>query len=115
MENPGVEITSVDLSDNQIKITYANDAIEILPTNHDTYQKFHETWLVPNPPFITDRFKIEMKDITLCTINHKQSCEDCLDKFFSPSNEAKVKDFLTYMRKRSDILPAERAKWTPKK
>lgn len=115
MENKGIEISSIDLSNNEIKISYQNNAIETLPNNHSTYQLFYDSWIVSNPPFITDRFKIQIKDITMCCINHKQSCEDCLDNFFKPGNEKTVKEFLTYMRKRSEIIPLERVKWTTQK
>lgn len=114
MENPGIEISSVDLSNEQIKITYENNAIEILPVNHDTFHLMYNTWIVPNPPFISDRYKIQMKDLSLCCIANKEDCKSNLHKFFVPSNEKNVKEFLTYMRKRADILPAERSKWTKK-
>lgn len=114
MENPGIEISSVDLSNGNITVTYANGAKEILPNNQDTRDKMNDTWLKPNPPFISDKFKVEMKNISLsCTFGNDKSGV-AVEEFFSPSNEENVLKFLTYMRKRDDILPQQRAKWVKK-
>lgn len=114
MENPGVEISSVDLSDGNISVTYANGAQEILPNSKETRHAMHEKWIRPNPPFISDKFKVEMKNLSLSCINGDEKCCCAAHDFFSSPNEEKVKQFLTYMRKRDDILPAQRAKWTKK-
>lgn len=114
MENPGIEISSVDLSNGNITIKYANGASEILPNSHETHHKMHETWIKPNPPFISDKFKVEMKNLTLSCVNGDQKCCRATNDFFSSPNEEKVKSFLTYMRQRDSILPEQRAKWTKK-
>lgn len=114
MENPGVEISSVDLSNENITVTYANNAIEVLPNTHESHQKMNETWIKTNPPFISDRFKVEMKNISLSCISGNKKCCCDIEKFFSSPNEDKVKQFFTYMRKRDSILPEQRSKWTKK-
>ena len=114
MENPGVEISSVDLSNGNITVTYANGATEILPNTQQTRHTMHETWIRTNPPFISDKFKLEMKNLALSCVNGGEKCCRAAEEFFSPPNEEKVKQFLTYMRKRDDILPLQRAQWTKK-
>jgi len=114
MENPGIEISSVDLSNGNITVTYANGATEVLPNSHETRHKMHETWIKPNPPFISDKFKIEMKNLALGCVNGNEKCCCAAEDFFSPPNEEKVKQFFTYMRQRDAILPEQRAKWTKK-
>jgi hypothetical protein len=111
MENIGVEITSVVLENEKIVLKYANDAIETLPVNEDTFKLFREKWIIPNPPFISDRFKSQMKDIVHTCVHCNEKCCNNLKAFFRSPNEAEVLKFFTYMRKRDEILPAERAKW----
>jgi len=112
MENEGIDIASVELSGDNIKVIYVNDATEILANNRDTYKAFHDKWLVSNPPFISDKFKVQMRDITLATINNNASCIASLSNYFKSPNEATVKSFLTYMRKRESTLPPQKAQWT---
>jgi hypothetical protein len=114
MENPGIEISSVDLSNGNITVTYANGAIETLPNNKQTHHAMHEHWIRPNPPFISDKFKVEMRNLSLSCINGDQKCCCASEDFFSPPNEANVMKFLTYMRKRDSIIPQERTKWVKK-
>jgi len=112
MENEGVEIQSVELASGNIVVKYVDGATESYPNTLETYKLFHDKWLVKNPPFISDIYKTQMRDIILSTINKNQRSIESLNKFFSPPNEETVKKFLTYMRKRDDILPAKRATWT---
>lgn len=114
MENPGIEISTVDLSNGNITVTYANGAIEVLPNTEQTRRDMHEHWIRQNPPFISDKFKIEMRNLALSCINGDEKCCCAAESFFSPPNEDKVMKFFTYMRKRESILPEERAKWTKK-
>lgn len=111
MDNLGVEITSVQLPSGSIVVKYANGATETLPNTCATYEMMHEKWIIPLPPFITDKYKIQMRDITLCCINDNHKCECANMDFFSSPNEEKVMKFLNYMRNRHLTLPAEKAKW----
>lgn len=113
MEQPGIEIQSVELSDN-IVIKYANDTIETLPKNIDTWKAFHTFWLKDNPPFISDLHKITMRNIILASINNNQQSMEELQRYFSSPNEDQVTKFFIYMRKREEILPAKKAIWTTK-
>ena len=113
MENAGVEIQTVELTSGNIVVKYVNGATESLPNTLDTYKSFHDKWLVNNPPFISDIYKTQMRDIILSSINDNQRCIASLKAFFESPNEESVKKFLTYMRNRDTILPAKRAAWTP--
>ena len=112
MDNIGVEITSIQLPSGSIVVKYANGKTETLPNTCETFHRMHNTWLVPLPPFISDKFKTEMRDITLCTINNNEKCECCIKTFFSSPNEEKVMRFFKYMRNRPDIIPVDKSKWT---
>lgn len=114
MENDGVEIESVLFEPENMIINYVNGANESLAINLDTYKAFHQKWLVPNPPFISDSHKIQMRNIILASINNNPKCIAELNKFFSPANQDTVKRFLTYMRSRDATLPAKKAIWTVK-
>ena len=61
-----------------------------------------------------DKFKLEMKNLTLACVNGDSKCCCAAETFFSSPNEEKVKTFFTYMRQRESILPEQRAKWTKK-
>lgn len=114
MEHAGIDISSVDLSNQTITVTYANGAKESLANNQESHHKMYKVWLKPNPVFISDKFKVEMKNISLSCVNGNEKC--CCDtkSFFSPPNEEKVKQFFTYMRQRDTVLPDQRSKWTKK-
>lgn len=111
MENIGTELQSVQLSGENIVITYVNGAVETLPNNVETYKLFYNKWLLSNPPFISDLYKVQMRNITLASINNNQKCIADLTKYFQSPNEAVVQKFFTYMRKRDIILPAKKAQW----
>jgi hypothetical protein len=110
MDNPGVEIRNIELANESIIITYENDAVETLSNNVDTYKAFYETWLKENPPFISDTHKLIMRNIILASINNDEKCINELREMFSASPEI-VRKFLTYMRRRLDILPEKKAAW----
>ena len=112
MENDGVEIQSVQFASGNVVINYVNGANETLPVGIDTYKAFHEKWIVPNPPFISDSYKIQMRNIVLASINNNTKCIADLNKFFDTPNEETVKKFFTYMRNRTATLPAKKAAWT---
>jgi len=111
MDNTGVDIQSVVL-DNDIVINYVNGASETYPKNVTTYKLFHDKWLVPLPPFISDKFKVQMRNITLATINNSDKSIQELSTYFNPPNEEVVKNFFTYMRSRNVILPPQKQQWT---
>jgi hypothetical protein len=111
MENKGIEIQTVHFESKDIVINYVNGATETLPVNINTYKQFHDAWLVKNPPFISDLYKTQMRNIILACINNNQKCIANLDTFFASPNEEVVKKFLTYMRNRDTILPVKKAVW----
>lgn len=112
MEQEGVDIASVELSNNEIKVIYANGATETLTNSTDTYKAFYDKWLLNTPPFISDKFKVQMRDISLATLTHKSSSISALAQYFQSPNEANVKSFFAYMRSRDTILPPQKAQWT---
>jgi hypothetical protein len=110
MDNNNININSVELSEN-IVINYENDVVETLPKNIDTYKAFYDKWLVEDPPFISDIYKSQMRNIILACINNNQNCIDELNVFFSSPNEETVKKFFIYMRNRHTTLPEKKAIW----
>ena len=110
MEFTNNEIVSLKIENEVISIVYDNGNVENLPVNKETYVKMHDDWLVSQPPFISDLYKIQMRNIILATINDNQRCISDLNNFFSPGNDQEVRKFIEYMRKRD--LTAEKAKWT---
>ena len=113
MDNEGIEIQSVEFTETDIIIKYENNAIETLPKNMETYKAFHDKWLVENPPFISDIYKSQMRNIILANINNNKNCIEELDKFFQSPNEETAKKFFRYMRNRHITLPPQKAIWTP--
>ena len=113
MENEGIEIKSVELSNDNIVVKYESGATETLPNDLDTYKAFHEKWLLNNPPFISDIYKAHMRNIILASINNNTKCISDLKVFFQSPNENDVKKFFSYMRTRPVILPPQKAIWKP--
>lgn len=111
MEQPNQTITNIIIENNNIHIEYDNNTVEELPVCKETYIQMHNLWLKEQPPFISDLFKIQMRNIILATINNNERCISDLNAFFSAANVEEVKRFLTYMRKRD--LTSEKQKWTP--
>jgi hypothetical protein len=112
MENPGVEIRSVQLADGNIIVQYENDAVETLSNSKETFVAFYNFWIKDNPPFISDSHKLEMRNLTLVSINNNEKSISEMMTYFQAPNEENVKKFLSYMRKRVEILPEKKAIWT---
>ncbi len=112
MEQPGIDIRSIELHDSNIILTYENDAVETLANDLTTYKIFYDAWLKDNPPFISDVHKSTMRNIILSSINNNEKCIAELKSFFQTPNEDHVKTFLSYMRKRDITLPEKKAIWT---
>lgn len=112
MENPGVAISSVVIVDEKITVHYENGAVEELTCCCETYTKMYETWIKELPPFISDKFKMQMRNITLSAINNNKKCIHDLQYMFAPGKEDEVMKFFTYMRNRHLTLPAKKSIWT---
>jgi len=111
MEHTDQTLVSVNIENQTINITYSNGESEILPVSRETYVKMHDKWLVDQPPFISDLYKIQMRNIILATINNNERCIEDLNFFFRDNNNDEVKKFLVYMRNRD--LTQEKQKWRP--
>jgi hypothetical protein len=109
MEHRESVITSVDIMNTYIRVHYDNDEIEIIPINRESYSKMREEWLINQPPFISDKYKINMNNIIMACIVKKQSAINELNTFFSEGNEENIKNFFTYMRNRD--LAYEKSRW----
>lgn len=110
MEHLGQEVTDVNIDAGHINITYANGGIEQMVKGEPGYRIMHTEWLVEQPPFISDIFKVQMRDITLVTINNDQKCLNSINEFFVNENKEQVVKFLNYMRKRD--LTQAKSIWT---
>ena len=111
MDQVGVDVQSVAISDtNMIVVVYVNGIVEALTKDVTTYKKLYEKWLKDEPPFISDIFKVQMRDIILASINNDQDCINELDRFFTAENIEQVTAFINYMRKRD--LTHAKAQWT---
>lgn len=113
MENIQSNILSVTVDDStkSLKVSYDNGAEEVFTVGRDMFSKMHDAWLKEQPPFISDLYKLQMRNIILATINNNEKCVNDLSKFFSHNNEAEIMKFIQYMRKRD--LSQEKSKWTP--
>jgi hypothetical protein len=109
MDHLNNEIASLVIEDNIIKITYDNEVCEEIEICDKFFVNMRTTWLISQPPFISDRYKNVMNDIILACIHKNQRCINELKIFFASGNEREVKEFLTYMRKRD--LTEEKKKW----
>lgn len=114
MEHLGQDIKDVfiDEDNSKIRITYANDGVEEMVKGTDGYAIMHREWLVQQPPFISDIFKVQMRDITLVTINNDPKCLTNINSFFVNENKEEVKKFLKYMRERDAKVEAVKTIWT---
>jgi len=110
MENNDCIITSVDILNTDIRVHCDNGNIEIIPVNVESYVKMREEWLIQQPPFISDKYKLIMNNIIMSSILKDQNAINELSLFFSVGNEEKIKNFFIYMRKRD--LTFEKTKWT---
>lgn len=109
MENTNNEIVSVVIVGDVITVIYDNNVSEEITKSHDFFVKMRNTWLISQPPFISDQHKDVMNNIILACIHKNKRSIEALNVFFSQGNEENVKKFLTYMRKRD--LTEEKKKW----
>ncbi len=110
--NLEIAIETNDLDNTEIKkiiITYDNEQKEELIVCNDMYNNIRKTWLIDQPPFISDRYKSIMNNIILACIHKNERCICDLNAYFSVGNEENVKSFFDYMRKRD--LTEEKKKW----
>jgi len=112
MENTNNTIISVSIANNNIVVSYDNNNNETIPLTRDSYIKMREVWLKEQPPFISDRYKKQMNNIILASIQNKDISISELSEFFSEGNEENIIKFLNYMRARD--LTEEKSKWTKK-
>ena len=109
MEQDNQNIVSVNVENDNMIIIYQNGITETLSIGLETYSKMHDKWLVTQPPFISDLYKIQMRNIILASINNNQKCILDLNSYFSAENEAEIMKFLNYMRQRD--LTQEKSRW----
>ena len=112
MENTNNTIISVSIANNNIVVSYDNNNNETIPLTRDSYIKMREVWLKKQPPFISDKYKKQMNNIILASIQNKDKSISELSEFFSEGNEENIIKFLNYMRTRD--LTEEKSKWTKK-
>lgn len=114
MEHLGQDVKDVVIDDEnfKIKITYSNDGVEEIDKGPDGYFIMHKEWLIQQPPFISDIFKVQMRDITLVTINNDPKCLNNINSFFVNENKEDIKKFLKYMRERDAKVEAAKSIWT---
>jgi len=112
MENTNNTIVSVSIADNKIVVLYDNNNNETIPLNRDSYKKMRDVWLKEQPPFISDKYKKQMNNIILASIQNKEKSISELSEFFSQENEVDIIKFFNYMRVRD--LTEEKSKWTKK-
>ena len=108
MEYLDKEIKSLILTETTIELTYDNDIIEIINKNGEGYKKLYNAWLLEQPMFISDIYKMQMRDLNFAARNNETSINN-LNMFLSDSNYEEALKFITYMRKRD--LTFERKKW----
>jgi len=114
MEHLNNEIDLIVITDDKImKITYDNKACEEINICDKFFVDMRTKWLISQPPFISDRYKNIMNDITLACIHKNLKSINELNNFFTHGNENVFKDFLSYMRKRD--LTEEKKKWKIRK
>lgn len=111
MEEKGKEIKEIIFKTDIIEITYETDIIEIINKDCNGYKKLYELWLIEQPVFISDIYKIQMRDLYLASRNKELSINE-LNNFLSEENRNEAIKFINYMRKRD--LSEERKKWTKK-
>jgi hypothetical protein len=108
MEYLDKEIKTLILTETTIEITYDNDIIEIINKNGEGYKILYNAWLLEQPMFISDIYKMQMRDLNFAARNNETSINN-LNIFLSESNYDEALKFITYMRKRD--LTFERKKW----
>jgi hypothetical protein len=109
MEHINNELVDISFDDNTMGIAYDNGLTETLVIGKETYEKMYKEWLVEQPPFISDIYKINMNNIILASIHNNQKCVSDLNGFFVADNKDEVIKFIKYMRGRD--LTQEKLKW----
>lgn len=114
MEFVGEQLKDVFIDEENLKIriTYTSDGVEEMVKGPEGYSIMYKEWLVQQPPFISDIFKVQMRDITLITINNDEKCLNSLNSFFVNENKAEVMKFLKYMRERDAKVEAAKTAWS---
>jgi|SaaInl85LU_5_DNA_1037374.scaffolds.fasta_scaffold17797_3 hypothetical protein len=107
MEHVGIDIQSVEISNDVINITYVNNQTENFKIS---YKTMYESWIKNTPMFLTDKYKTTLRNISFAAIQSNQSCINQLDKFFQKGNEKNIQDFLVYMRNRSTKIQNDKSK-----
>ena len=111
MEEKGKEIKEIIFTPETIEITYETDVKEIITKNNIGYTNLYNAWIKENPVFISDIYKMEMRDLYYSSRNNELSIS-VLNNFFREENKENAKKFINYMRKRD--LTEEKKKWTKK-
>jgi hypothetical protein len=109
MEHINNELVDITFEDNTMVIAYDNGLTETLVVGKETYEKMYKEWLIEQPPFISDIYKINMNNIILASIHNNQKCVSDLNGFFVADNKDEVIKFIKYMRGRD--LTQEKLKW----
>jgi hypothetical protein len=109
MEHINNELVDITFEDNTMVIAYNNGLTETLVLGKETYEKMYKEWLVEQPPFISDIYKINMNNIILASIHNNQKCVSDLNGFFVVDNKDEAIKFIKYMRGRD--LTQEKLKW----
>jgi hypothetical protein len=109
MEHINNELVDITFEDNTMVIAYNNGLTETLVIGKETYEKMYKEWLVEQPPFISDIYKINMNNIILASIHNNQKCVSDLNGFFVVDNKDDAIKFIKYMRGRD--LTQEKLKW----
>lgn len=108
MEYVEEQIKDVVMTNEEIQITYMNDMIEVIGKNREGYKKMYDGWLVEQPMFISDIYKIQMRDLFFASHGNMTNINN-LNMFFTEGNKPEVLKFLLYMRTRD--LTFEKDKW----
>lgn len=108
MEYVEEQIKDVVMTPEEIRITYMNDMTEVIEKSKIGYKLMYDGWLVEQPMFISDIYKMQMRDLFFASRGNTVNIEN-LNKFFSNENKSEVTKFLIYMRGRD--LTFERDKW----
>lgn len=109
MEYINNKLVDIAFIENTMIIYYDNNETESLILGKDTYKKMYKEWLVEQPPFISDIYKVNMNNIILSSIHNNQDCVNALNNFFVDENKEEVIKFIDYMRTRD--LTQEKLKW----
>lgn len=103
-------IIDVDITDTNIIVSYDNNELEKINKSFEGYGKMYVSWLLNNPVFISDIYKKQMRDITLCHLTNNITCFKDLNTFFNNNNKINVINFFNYMRKRN-LNPPNKNPW----